>query len=503
MAVCRCVMHYLGQLLLLLGGALLLPVIAGLLLREPRHAVPFLAAAVGALVVGGLLMRYVPKTVLEGREAAIVCTLGWVVCSLVAAVPCMVIAGLGYFDAFFETISGFTTTGFTLLRDLDELPRTLLFWRALMQFIGGLGILSFFLLVAFQGSAAHRLFSAEGRGDVAGRPTPGIWGTLLALCRVYVAFFVLGFGALWLAGMGWFDALTHSFTVTSTGGFSNYDASLGHFSAAGHPRAAAMQWTIAILMLCGGISYLVYYRLCRRDWRALHDRAEIRVYVGAMAIISLLVAAEHVLKVRSAGAPWRSSEYIEFVARHSVFGTVAMSATGYVSRDLNGHFFFGLARLTFVVLMLVGGCTGSTAGGIKVLRLVVLRQIVWRRVLRIYAPQRAVAPLVIDGRRIDESEVDRTAGLFCVFVGIVLLGALLTALFTHHGPFESLSGMASAVGNIGPCFLTVDEIIALPWAVKSVYIVGMLAGRLEVFPVLMVFSRSAWRRRLPEAARRG
>jgi trk system potassium uptake protein TrkH len=484
-------------LLLLLGGALLVPVIGALVLREPQHAPPFLMAALGSGALGAVTVRLTPSGPLSGRESAIVCTFGWVVCSLIGAVPCSLLSGLRYRDAVFETISGFTTTGFTLLRGLEDLPRTLLLWRALTQFVGGLGILTFFLLVAFQGSATHRLFSAEGRGDAHGRPTPGLWGTLLALWRIYLVLFALAVVVFRLVGMDLFDALTHGFTVASTGGFSNYDTSLGHFEAVGHPRAAAIQWACTALMLTGGISYLVYYRLCRRDWAALLDRCEVRAYVTVLVVVTLLVAAEHVLKVRSAGAPWRSPEYLEFVARQSAFSTVAMSATGYVSRDLNGHFFFGLARLAFIVLMVIGGCTGSTAGGLKVLRVLVLQQTVWRRVRRIHAPQRAVNPLVLDGRRIDEAQVDQIAGLLYVVAGLVLLGGALTALFTHHGPFEALSGMASAVGNIGPCFLTADQIIALPWAVKGVYILGMLAGRLEVFPVLMVFSRSAWRRRPP------
>jgi trk system potassium uptake protein TrkH len=153
--------------------------------------------------------------------------------------------------------------------------------------------------------------------------------------------------------------------------------------------------------------------------------------------------------------------------------------------------------------MVVGGCTGSTAGGVKVLRIVVLHRVILRRVRSLYTPQRAVSPLMLDGRRIDEGEVERIAGVFFVFLGLVLGGAALTALLTPHGPFESLSGMASAVGNVGPCFLTSEEIRALPWIVKGVYVLGMLAGRLEIFPVLVVFSRKAWAGPAPRRASGG
>ncbi len=487
------VLHCLGNLFLFLGGVLLLPIPAALLCREPQHVLPFIGAAILALAVGGVLLSVFRAGRMGGREAAAVCALGWVGCSLLGAVPYCLILHLGYFDAFFETLSGFTTTGFTVLRHLERLPRAILFWRSLTQFLGGLGILTFFLLTAFRGSAAHRLFSAEARHGGGVRLTPGVWTTTVALWRLYAALALIEFVTLRLVGLDTFDALTHAFTLASTGGFSNYDASIGHFAATGHPHARALEWTIMLFMAVGGVSFLVYYRLLQRQWRALWEGVEIRWYWGLLALITVAIFVEHVLKVRSAGAPWRSWSYLEYTLRQSAFTTVAISATGYSVRELSSHFFFGFARQLLVFLMLVGGCVGSTAGGIKVLRIVVLSRIVGRQILRLSAPQHAVFPLVLEGRRIDEEEVQRITALAFGVVALALLGGALTAFATYLPTFRALSGMCSAVGNIGPCLIPARQIAGLPVVVKALYALGMLAGRLEIFPVLIVLSREAWR----------
>ena len=208
-----------------------------------------------------------------------------------------------------------------------------------------------------------------------------------------------------------------------------------------------------------------------------------------------LLITEHLLKVRSLGAPWRSWGYLEFTLRQSAFTTVAISATGYSVRELGSDFFFGFGRLLLVCLMLIGGCVGSTAGGLKVLRLAVLHRIVWRQIRRLSAPLRAVLPLALEGRRIEEEEVQRITALAFALVLLALVGGAATAFGTYLPAFNALSAMCSAVGNIGPCLLSPAELPTLPAVVKAVLALGMLAGRLEVFPVLLVLSREAWRRR--------
>jgi trk system potassium uptake protein TrkH len=499
----------LGGLLLALAGLLLAPLVVDLALAE-GGAAGFLAAIAVALA-GGVILRWLGRDArgLGTAQALLVCGLGWVVLSIVGAIPLVWILGMPALDAVFETISGFTTTGITLLSGLDDLPRATLLWRALTQWVGGLGILTLFLALIREQPGLHALAGAEAHKIRSPRPEPGVLHTLRILWAIYLGLTAFVAVGLLVGGVGPFDAICHALTTVSTGGFSTHDASIAYYAAAdvGSPRL--IEYVVILGMLAGGTSFLVHYQLLRGRVRALWALPETRwwwlIVFGGMALVAVDVVAGHggvVAPASGAGAAvaggagsgswWLD---LEAMLRAALFQVLALvTTTGFGTVDIGEPYFGGLARQFFLWLMLIGGCVGSTGGGFKVLRFVLLGRMLRESLRRAFLPGRAVAKVVYDGKVVDAAELEQVAGLFLAWLLLLAGGGAITALLSEHGPWESLSGMFSALNNIGPCYIPVADLPALHPAIKLTYMFGMLAGRLEIIPLALLFSRRAWRR---------
>jgi trk system potassium uptake protein TrkH len=387
-------------------------------------------------------------------------------------------------------MSGFTTTGITLFEGLDRMAASILFWRALTQWMGGIGILSFFLAVTFRGSGAHHIFGAESHKISSTRPAPGLFHTLKILWGIYGIFTFGSALALTLEGMPVFDSICHSMTALSTGGFSPHDASIGHYALNGYRHYRLIEYTVVGAMMLGGINFLIHYRVLTRDFRALWDNTEIRWWWRLVVGLTVLVMIDH---LRRFGWDFEPGN-IERVFRNSIFQvTSILTTTGFGTKDIGSDFFPALARQLFLAMMLIGGCVGSTGGGIKVMRVVLLGRLMLRELYKLRVPRTASTGLVVDKRPVSDEESSRTAALFFMWIALLVIGGGITALLSKHGPLESFSGMFSALGNIGPCYISVSDMIAIHPLVKLTYIFGMLAGRLEILPVLLIFSRKAWR----------
>jgi trk system potassium uptake protein TrkH len=483
------VLGYLGAIHFFLGFVFVVPVFCVILFPSVSHKTAqvfsFVIPAVFTLALGVALRRaFGTLAPASAKEAVLVCVLGWLGVSAVGAIP-FVLQGTvfgpntSYLDAYFETMSGFTTTGITMFSGLDEMAPSLLLWRSFIQWLGGLGILAFFLVFMFSGSSAHRIFSAESHKVLARRPVPGLFGTLKILWVIYCIFTAACVIMLLIGGMSFFDAVCHSFTALSTGGYSTHDASVGFYNS------AFIDYTLVVFMLVGGINFLVHFRLLRGDFRALYDSFEIKLLWIILGSATAIVMVEH----------FRSSpdDSIASGFRYSVFQTTSiLTTTGFGTKDIAGPYFGAAARLVFLALMVVGGCVGSTGGGVKVMRVGVLLKMLRRQIMRIIYPARVRIPLTLDGAKVDQEEVHRISALFFAWILLLLVGALITAFFSNLGPVESASGMFSALGNIGPCYISAADMAALHPAVKITYILGMLAGRLEILPILLLFSRKAW-----------
>ena len=495
----RPILDYLGLLVWVFGLLMLVPLAYSLACgdaaRDPMLSVGFGAPALLALILGLALKRNLRFPPLDGRRAMMLTGLGWIVVSAIGAVPFWLGLRVGLLDAYFETVSGFTTTGITMLQGLDVLPRSILFWRAFIQWLGGLGILAFFLAILYTGGSAHRLYSAESHKVFSKRPAPGLFHTLRILWVIYAGLTALVAAALVLEGTSVFDGVSHAMTALSTGGYSPYDASIGHYAAAGYRNAPLIEYTVVLGMLAGGINFFVHSRVLRGGFRALWDSLEMRLFWAIVAGATLLVVFDQARAVTAQGlALGDALSRGEELFRTSLFQVVSiLTTTGFATRDIGSDLYPAASKLVFLILMVVGGCVGSTGGGIKVLRTGILFKMIRRQVLLSTHGRASVQPVVIDGERVEPEELRRVAALFFAWIGLLAFGGLVTALASRHGALESASGMFSALGNIGPCYISASDMVALPATVKIVYTLGMLAGRLEILPLLLLFSRKSWR----------
>jgi trk system potassium uptake protein TrkH len=481
---------YIGSLLFILGFIFLIPLAYGFLVSDQTVFLKaFLIPAVFCLVIGSTLRLFLGRRTPNITQAMLICTLGWVILSAAGAIPYVLGINAGFLDAYFETMSGFTTTGITMFTGLDSMPQSIILWRSLTQWVGGLGILTFFLAVTSQVPGAHMLFGAESHKIGSSRPVPGMAHTVKILWSIYTLFTALVAGALVLAGMSVFDGINHSMTALSTGGFSPHDASIAWFSFPGRGNHVLIQYVLIAGMIAGGSSFLMHYRLLRGSIRSLWDSIEMRLWWSLIICFTGLIVLEHFLSRVSA------SEGFEPVFRTVIFQvTSILTTTGFGTASLTDTFFGTFARQLFLVMMVTGGCVGSTGGGIKVLRVAILWGLVKQEVRRLFYPSRAINRIVIDGSIVDRAEVHRVAAIFFSWILLLLIGGGVTALLSDLDGYTSFSGMFSALGNIGPSFMTVAEGATLHPLVKIVYIVGMLAGRLEILPVLLLFSPAAWKR---------
>lgn len=499
-----CIAHFLGHLLQILGLVLLIPLVVVFIRWGQggdgiRTAIAFVVPAVGCFGVGSFLRSTFVPGVLDTTSSMLMCALGWIMASVFGALPFVITRECNYLNAYFEAMSGFTTTGITVLSGLDQMPYSILFWRSLTQWLGGIGILSFFLMVTYRGSGAHHIFGAESHKIASTRPRPGLYNTLVILWSIYILFTFVCALVLVLAKMPGFDAVCHSLTALSTGGFSPHDASIEFYRLSGYVHYRVIEYTLAFFMLLGGINFLVHYRLLTGDFKALWDNIEIRYWGRMIAVFTLIVLMDHWRQAGLLRAWFIDLETIEpgeveRGLRGGLFQVISiLTSTGYSTQDIGSSFFGELSRQLFLVMMVIGGCVGSTSGGFKVMRIAILNRLVYRELFKSRVSSRASLDLVIDGKAVPAEEVQRIGALFFAWLGFIVVGGGITALLSNHGALASLSGMFSAVGNIGPCYISVQEMIAINPLVKITYIIGMLAGRLEILPVLLLFSRRAWR----------
>jgi len=496
------VFNILGSLFLVLGVFLLTPLIVFFATREYSRGMgvffAFITSALISFLLGTLLKFVCTPGNPDRLQAILVCSLTWIGFSAIGALPFVLGLRITYLNGFFEAMSGFTTTGITMFQGLDNMPGSILFWRSLTQWIGGLGILTFFLAVTYRGGSAHMLFGAESHKIGMERPVPGLANTLKILWSIYAGFTILTCVCLAIAGMPFFDSIIHSFTAVATGGFSNHDASIAYYQLTGFRHYVVIEYILILGMLFGGTNFLIHYRIVRRDWKALFDNTEIRYWWGLILFFLIIIFIERSAKlapfsyISSNGVIcWKG---VEETFRKVFFQVVAIiTTTGFSTEDIGGSFFGHLARQLFLVMMVIGGCVGSTSGGFKVLRVAILTKLIKRELFRMRAPSSALSPVVVDGEVISENELYRVAALFFTWVVLLVFGGAVTALLSDLNAFQSFSGMFSALGNIGPTYIPADTMIHLHPLIKTVFIFGMLAGRLEILPILLLFSTKAWR----------
>jgi len=482
------ILHYLGVVLVAFSILQAAPLVVSAIYNETvRFPVRIYAIPAGLSLAAGLALAgfFRPRRLTVGTAMA-VGALGWFALSLVGAIPYWMALKITYLDAFFETASGFTTTGATLFSGLEILPKSLLLWRALTEWIGGLGIFTLFLFVIREGGSRHALLGAEVHKAASERFSPGVFSSLRILWSIYGGLTIVCALLLWIEGLSPFDAAAHALTTVSTGGFSTYDASIAHFSAAGFRHAVAIEYTILAFMFLGGTSFLVHWNALRRRWRPIFWNPELRVWIFLLLGATLLMAIADRGRVSDIG--------FHTHVRTTLFQVVSIATTtGFTTQDLASTWFSPFSRQILLLLMLIGGCVGSTAGGLKVLRVAVLGKLLGRRLRVVTRSSHEVVPLALGRRPLLRDEAERAMAI-AIGWGIALaIVWLVTTFASRLDGWGSLSAAVSALGNIGPHFVGGKAFAEVGAAAKVVYILAMIAGRLEILPFLLIFSRRAWR----------
>lgn len=469
----------LGWLLILIGAFQFPAVLTAVGYGE--DFLPYLWSMALALVAG-IILTWVTRTDdrrLRPRDGFLVVGFAWLLASIAGGLPYVFAGALGPVDAFFESVAGFTTTGSTVMSNLEHAPRALLLWRSTTQWVGGMGIILFTIaILPLLGIGGMQLFKAEVPGPVADKVRPRIAETARRLWLIYVGFTVLECASLWLAGMGLFEAVNHSFTTLATGGFSTRDMSVGGF------ESPVIEWIVTLFMLLAGINFVVHHRLLSGRIRDVWMDTELRYY---LAVIAAVTAVTAVVLMNGGTAPAEA-------LRLGAFQTVSiMTTTGYVTA--NFELWPSVVHILFLMLMILGGMAGSTGGGIKSLRAILGLRALRAAVDRLLHP-RAVRPVKYAGKPVSEEILAGIWAFFSAYFLIALVAALVVSAFGYDLE-TSFSAALTTTGNVGPGLGEIgayDNFALLPALPKIVLSLCMLAGRLEVFTLWVLLMPSFWRR---------
>ncbi len=477
-----------GTVSMFFAVCLFIVLLAGLFLdgATPALILAFGLPAIAMLLLGMIIRFIFAPPQLHQKEALLLTVFSWSFLTLVGAFPIWILVDrITYLDAVFEATAGLTTTGITVLQNLQSLPRSILLWRSTMQFLGGLGILSFFLAVAFRrGEAPFHLFVAETSKMDAPRLTPNLYRSVNLIVFIYITLTIV-FAALYmLSGMNAFDAVNHAMTSISTGGFSTYDANIAHFRHT-DVNFSMLQWSMTFAMLVGGISFLIHFRILQGELRSLWDSSEMRTFWVILLLSLALIVLGNSLD--------KSTSITSYSLGISFFQTVSLlTSAGYTIEPISSQVFPHIAKIIFLLLMLTGGMAGSTSGGVKVLRVVILFRAAKLEIRRLYTPRQTVHPLVVDQKIVPSKEFARVSALLMLWMIFSLAGTALTLLLTEYNFLGSFSGALSTVSNMGPVYLSADEVATLPAPVKVSYILAMISGRLEIIPIALFVSLRSW-----------
>ncbi len=476
------VVHVTGTLVGLFSPALLLPALVAAHYREWNDALGFLAAMTATVLAGVLMRRAGGPTAgdverLRRIEGLGVVAATWLVVSLFAAIP-FVWTGFAFVDAFFESMSGLTATGATVIVDFSTVGRGILFWRALTHWIGGLGVIALFVAVLPRLAIGGReLFFAEAAGPTDEKLTPQLRGTAVTLWKVYVALTAAGIAALALAGMPFFDAVCNAMSMMAAGGMSTHRQSISGYGS------VAVEWIVTVFMFTAGANFALQYRAVRGSRIAIAQDEEFRAY---SAIVLVASAALALFLVRD-GMPTGDA------IRHGTFQVISiLTTTGFASTDF--QLWSDQARIILLLLMFVGGCAGSAAGGPKVVRHVLMARLTLRELKRTLHP-RGVLPVKLGGRVVPEHTL-RDVQVFMLFY--LLTFAVGAAIVVTLGA-DLMTGITASIaclGNVGPGLEAVGPMASfapLHPVSKIVLTLQMWIGRLEVLTVLVFFRLEVWR----------
>lgn len=474
------ILYILGHLLRFEAIFLVLPTITGFIYKEDDAAI-YLFLSVATYLLGSIMTCRQPRDKqLHTKEGFATVAFGWIVLSMFGALPFVLTGDIpSYVDALFETISGFTTTGASILSDVEALSHANLFWRSFTHWIGGMGVLVFIMAIFPQesGRSIH-IMRAEMPGPIVGKLVPKIRETAKILYLIYIALTVLEIILLSIGGMSFYESAVHSFGTAGTGGFGIMSDSIAGYSA-------YVQWVITIFMLIFGINFNLYYLILVRKVKTALKSSELWCYI-AIVVASIIAISANIYSMYDGLAE---------TLRQSSFQVASIiTTTGYATTDFN--LWPEFSKAVIVVLMFIGGCAGSTAGGLKVSRVILLLKAVVKDIKHTIYP-RSVTSVKFEGKKIDSNTIGGVTTYFALysilFFGIFILLSLDSFDFetTFTATSACFNNVGPGLGAVGP---TSNFAGFSPFS-KVVLSFAMLLGRLEIFPVLVLFSPGFWRKK--------
>ncbi len=482
----RAVFSITGKLLEATAVILLLPMLVSIIYKESSF-LSFLITSVISFIVGFILRRLnkTENNVIYAKEGFLIVALAWLSMSLIGALPFYISGEIpSYIDAFFETASGFTTTGASCLTNLEELSHGILFWRSFTHWIGGMGVLVF--IIAFVSNESDRsihILRAEMPGPTVGKLVPRARDTSKVLYIIYIGITLLEIILLLIGKMPLFDSIVHAFGTAGTGGFGIKSDSIASYSP-------YCQWVIACFMFIFGINFNLFYLLLIKRFKAVLKSTELWVYTSIVIISTLFVFLD--LRINIGNIVGSVSD----TARAAFFQVnTIISTTGYATSDFNSWPSFSKGIL--LILSFIGACAGSTAGGLKISRLIILVKLVSKEIRQMVHP-RAVATIKFEGKEVSSNTQKSVATYFAVYIMCMASIFLLLALLEPFD-FESLfTAVVACFNNVGPGFGIVGPTGSYAGfcdASKIILSIAMLLGRLEIFPILIAFIPSTWKKR--------
>lgn len=474
----RMVLNTLGKIIWLEAGLMLLPVLVCLIYKNTAVYSFLITIAIAAAVASPLTFLCKPRNkVIYAKEGFVIVSLAWILMSVIGALPFVLSGEIPSFvDALFEMVSGFTTTGASILTDVEAMSEGLLFWRSFSHWIGGMGVLVFVLAItAGIPDRSIHIMRAEMPGPIVDKLVPKARETAKILYLIYIGMTLLEVVVLVICKMPVFDAIVHTFGTAGTGGFGIYGDSIAGYSP-------VIQWVITVFMFLFGINFNLYYLLLMGKIKNVLRSSELWVYAG-VGIVSCAAITVNIFSIYG---------NVSDALRHSAFQvSTVMTTTGYATADFNQWPVF--SKTLLLVLMLMGACAGSTAGGLKVSRVIILVKSMRRELTHLLHP-RSVKALKLEGKRLDEQTLSTTASYLMMYSACLVIIFLLLS-FDKFDIETNISATVACFNNIGPGLGAVGPVgnyFEYTDFSKIVLCAAMLLGRLEIFPLLLCFSPATW-----------
>lgn len=477
----KMIVYILGKMMGVEGLLLLIPALVSLIYHE-KSVISFLIVAAILLVIYMVFGRKLPASKqIYGKEGFVIVGLAWILWSAFGALPFVISGSIPhYIDALFETISGFTTTGSTILADIEALPMGISFWRSFTHWIGGMGVLVFVMMItSLDDENAMPLMRAEVPGPEADKLVPKARHTARLLYGMYFVLTAAEVVFLLFGGMNLYDALLHAFSTAGTGGFSNRAASVSFYDS------AYIDGVITVFMILFGINFNLYFFILLKDWKSILKNEELWAYLGIVGV-SIAIITGNILKIY--GTVAHAFRYASFQV-----GSI-ITTTGFATADYDQ--WPELSKSILLALMFVGACAGSTGGGIKVSRLLIIVKSIRREVRKMLHPN-AVTIIKVNGKKIGQDTL-KNVNLYLTCYIIIMIVSILLVSIDNFDFATTFSGVLTTMSNVGPGISKVGPVMNFqPFSAvsKLVFCFDMLIGRLEIFPYLLLLSPELWRRR--------